>query len=118
MRARVRLPAPRKYRNQPQVVDGLPFDSKKEAARYQELKLLQAAGQISNLVANKKELRYDLYVNDELICAYEADFQYDEKFGDFTWAKVVEDVKGMRTAAYRIKKKLMKAIFGIEIREV
>lgn len=103
-----------KFNNVPQTVDGLRFDSKKEAARYIELKLLERIGQVRDLVADKKVLRFPLDVNGVHICIYEADFAY---FDEVTKASVVEDAKGVRTPEYKIKKKLMKAIYEIEIRE-
>lgn len=113
----VRLPAPRKFHNRPGSEDGLHFDSQAELKRYRELKMMQSAGAIDKLVADKKQLRYTLKVNGQVVCTYVADFQYVEKFGNLSWQTVTEDVKGFRTPQYRIKKKLMKAIFGIEIRE-
>jgi hypothetical protein len=113
MPAKVYLPAQRKYRNRPGSEDGIHFDSQAEMQRYRQLKLLQAYGQISKLVADKKMLRYALKVNDLLICKYEADFQYVSD-----GQTVTEDVKGFRTPQYKIKKKLMKAIYGIEIQEI
>lgn len=113
----VHLPAKRKYFNKPTKLDGYNFASKREAKRYEELKTLQAAGVIDKLVANKQALRYDLNVNGQLICVYEADFLYYEKFGPLTWGRVVEDCKGFKTPMYRMKKRLMKAIYGIEIKE-
>ena len=110
---RVHLSAPRKYRNQPQMVDGLKFDSKKEANRYQELKAMERMRFIAALDCEKNLLRYKLFINRVHICDYIPDFRYVQN-----GLVVVEDVKGVRTAAYRIKKKLMKAIYGIEIREV
>lgn len=102
----------RKYRNVKTVVDGITFDSKREAKRYGELMLLLRAGLIRDLTLQK---RYSLLVNGELICAYVADFDYyDAKAG--RW--VTEDAKGVRTPEYLIKKKLMKAVHGITIREV
>lgn len=99
-----------KYRNQPCVVDGLPFASKREANRYGELKLLQIAGQISDL---RRQVPFELVVNGVLVCKYVADAVYVER-GE----QVVEDAKGIRTRDYRIKCKLMKACHGIDIREV
>lgn len=116
-------PTPRKYRNEPIVVDGIRFDSKKEAARWQELKLMERAGEISEL---RRQVQIRLDVGGGHICTYVADFQYQEKLTDgtwntdATWRNVVEDVKSQATRklpAYRIKKKLVKALFGIEIRE-
>lgn len=97
------------------TIDNIRFGSMKEAKRYQDLKLLQMAGEISQLDAQKCNLRFDLRVNGLLVCRYEADFRYfDVKQGEW----VTEDSKGFKTAAYRIKRKLMKAVHGIEIREV
>lgn len=104
----------RKYRNIPTELDGYRFDSKREARRYQDLKLLVLAGEISDLCAEKLELRFDLSVNGMKICTYEADFRYKDKDENV----VVEDSKGVRTPVYRLKKKLMKALLGIEIQEV
>lgn len=98
------------------TVDNILFGSMKEAKRYHELKVLQRAGYIGGLNADKKQLRWNLEVNGQLICKYEADFAYIEA-GPVP-QKVVEDAKGAKTPEYRIKKKLMKAIHGIEIREV
>jgi hypothetical protein len=101
-----------KYRAVKVKADGLTFDSKAEHRRYCELKLLQAAGEISTLSIHEP---FPCHVAGQLICTYEADFVY--------WAKgassaTVEDVKGVKTAVYRLKKKLVKAIYGIEITEV
>jgi hypothetical protein len=99
-----------KYRNVKTVVDGIVFDSKREANRYGLLKLRQRLKEIRNL---RCHVLYTLAVNDVAVCKYEADFVYEEGNGT-----VVEDVKGVRTAVYKLKKKLMKACLGIEIREV
>lgn len=102
-----------KYHNVPTVVDGIRFDSKKEAHRWSELKLLQRAGQISDL---RRQVRHDLVVNGIKICAYVADFTYTDEAAH---RPVVEDVKGgIRTREYILKKKLMRACLGIEITEV
>ena len=98
-----------KYGNKKTEVEGIKFDSQKEAKRYQDLKIQQFAGEISDL---KLQVRFDLIVNGQKVAVYVADFQY---FKD--GKEVVEDVKGMKTAIYRLKKKLMKAVYGIEILE-
>jgi hypothetical protein len=98
-----------KYRAVKTVVDGIKFDSKKEAARYQQLKLLERAGEIMELTLQP---RFDLIVNGVKCGFYKADFQYLE-VGKY----VVEDVKGMKTPVYNLKKKLVKAIYGIDIFE-
>lgn len=98
-----------KYRNEKGKVDGIKFDSLREKKRYGQLKMLELAGKIEELTLQKS---YPLEVNGKLICTYRADFVY-RVVG--RW--VCEDVKGVRTPAYRIKSKLMYAIYGIEILE-
>jgi hypothetical protein len=92
------------------TVDGIKFDSKKEAARYGVLKLCEKAGSISNLSLQPK---FDLIVNGTKIGFYKADFKYNNLNGK----EVIEDVKGMKTPVYNLKKKLIKAIYGIDIFE-
>jgi hypothetical protein len=100
-----------KYRARRTTVDGITFDSAGEARRYQELKLMERAGVIGNL---KRQVIFNLNVNGIHICEYRADFVYE----DHEWMAVtVEDFKGFRTAEYRLKRKLMAACHGIEIRE-
>jgi len=94
------------------TVDNICFDSLKEAARYKDLKLLQVAGKISGLVLQRV---YKLVINGRAVGSYRCDFVY---FDEEKKEQVVEDVKGVKTPVYRLKKKLMKAIHGIEIQEV
>jgi len=105
---------PNKYRAIKTEVDGIKFDSRKEAARYSELKLLQQAGAICQLETQK---RFYLRVKDQKVCDYICDFFYYDKEKE-EW--IIEDVKSTatRTPVYRLKKKLMRAILGIEITEV
>lgn len=100
-----------KYHNVKTQIDGYTFDSKAEAARYCELKLMQKAGQISGLQIHPV---FGIPVNDVEVCTYKGDFSYY----DGTGATIVEDVKGVRTALYRLKKKLLKATRAIEVIEV
>lgn len=108
-----------KYGAKKTVVDGITFDSKKEAERYCELKLLCRGKAISNLM---RQVKYELVPAVRLggkvaqrAINYYADFVYiDAKTGK----TVVEDVKGFRTQAYRMKKKMMLEKYGIQIREV
>ena len=102
-----------KYGNTKVNVDGMHFDSKREAARWQELRLLERAGEISDL---RRQVRYELVpkLPGERPVDYIADFVYRDKNGN----NVVEDVKGVRTQAYVIKRKLMLWRHGIRIREV
>lgn len=104
---------PRKYRNNPVVVDGVHFDSKKEAARWAELKAMEAAGEISGL---RRQVRIPLVVNGVRVATYVADAVYVR-----TGKRVVEDVKSpvtRRLPVYRLKKRLLSAIYGIDINEV
>lgn len=98
-----------KYGNKKTTVDGIAFDSKWEAERYCELKTLERVGDISDL---DLQVPYKLRVNGMLICTYKADFVYQAD-----GKTVVEDAKGVITKEYALKRKLMKAIYGIEIFE-
>jgi hypothetical protein len=102
---------PSKYRNVKTMVDGITFHSKKEANHYLVLKSMLNAGEISDL---KLQERYRIELNGVKICDYVSDFSYIDKYG----AKRVIDVKGVRTAIYKLKAKLMKAVHGIDIVEV
>lgn len=88
--------------------------SKGEAARCDELHLLQVAGEIRDLRAHP-QARYHLRLGEAEICVYVADFVYVESGSGF---EVVEDAKGFRTPEFRIKKRLMQVLFGIDVREV
>ena len=108
-----------KYNNKKITVDGQIFDSKKEANRYKELRLLEKAGEIHDL---RMQVKFTLIPaqRDEATgtvvereCSYKADFVYEED-----GKTVVEDVKGFRTKEYVIKRKLMLWRYGIRIREV
>ncbi|MCS0314074.1 DUF1064 domain-containing protein [Vibrio antiquarius] len=98
-----------KYRAKKVEIDGITFDSGHEGARYRDLKVLERVGEIENL---RLQVAYPLEINGVLICKYYADFVY-VKDGE----EVVEDVKGFRTKEYNLKKKMMKAIYGIDIFE-
>ena len=103
-----------KYRNRKTLVDGIQFDSQKEADRYQELLWMQQARLIQDLECQP---RYDLIVNGHKLGFYRGDFRYKDVATD---SVILEDVKSpaTRTAVYRLKKKLVKALYGVEIIEV
>lgn len=103
---------PSKYRSKRTTVDGITFASKAEARRYGELKLLERAGKIQGL---ELQPRFDLVVMGRKVARYVADFAYTERA---TGKPVLEDVKGMKTPVYRLKAKLMQALYGITISEV
>ena len=121
-----------KYHNQKVVYDGIQFDSKREAQRYQELKLMERAGMICDL---KRQVKYELipaqYIDGKCVeraVTYTSDFEYyvlkpiksvmvDPKTR-VVGEHIVEDSKGMRTKDYVIKRKLMLYKYGILITEV
>lgn len=117
-----------KYRNTKTIVDGIEFDSRKEAARYKDLKLLEAAGEISNLEMQVKFVLIPTQREPDFVgvrggikkgkviekeCSYLADFVYIRD-GEV----IVEDTKGIRTKDYIIKRKLMLYLLGIRIQEI
>lgn len=99
-----------KYGNIKTVIDGHRFDSKKEADHYIHLKVRQSRGEISNLELQPK---FPLAINGAKICTYKADFAYDEN-----GKRITVDVKGFKTPIYKLKKKLLSAIYGVQITEV
>lgn len=107
-----------KYHSRKATVNGIVFDSHREARRYQELLLLLRAGEITQLELQKK---YTLIPaqkkpsgGTERACTYTADFVYKDKTG----REIVEDSKGMKTQQYIIRRKLMLYIRGIEVKEI
>lgn len=119
-----------KYNNKKVTVDGVTFDSKREAKRYQELLLLEKVGAIRDLKRQEKYVLIPAQYEPDIIgpkggrkrgriiereCSYYADFTYwDNERG----CQVVEDTKGMRTKEYVIKRKLMLQVYGIRIIEI
>lgn len=120
-----------KYRSAKTNINGIIFDSKKEARRWVELCMMQKAGLIQGLerqvkfvlIPTQSEI-YERYGKNgqrltdgkrviEKECAYYADFVYYEN-----GIRIVEDTKGVKTADYVIKRKMMLWIHGIKIKEV
>ena len=99
-----------KYNAVKTVVDGITFPSKAEARRYSELKLLERGGVIQDI---ELQPQFICTVNGKLVCKYVADFQYAKGNNE-----IVEDVKGVKTPVYRLKKKLVEALYGITITEI
>lgn len=106
-----------KFNAKKTTVDGITFDSAREAKRYQELKLMERAGEIIGL---RRQVRF------ELIPAFECDgkhYRPTTYIADFTYTDcetgkgIVEDVKGVRTDVYRLKAKLFAHKFGVAILE-
>lgn len=123
-----------KYNNVKVTYDGIEFDSKREAKRYQQLKLMEKSGMICDL---KRQVKYELvpaqYINGKCVeraVTYTSDFEYyvlkplrqktvmAEPGALAIGQHIVEDVKGMRTDVYKIKKKLMLYRYGIQITEI
>ena len=108
-----------KYFSRKTEVDGIVFDSQAEARRWRELRLLERAGRISGL---RRQVPYVFLVHttgtepgcgeDKRQMRYVADFVYFEG-----GREVVEDVKGYRTAEYKRKRRLMRNVYGVDIRE-
>jgi hypothetical protein len=99
-------PAKNKYGNRRTTLDGIVFDSKKEADRYGQLMLLSKAGEISGLVLQKEFLLQPAFVYDGMKLrkiVYVCDFFYHDKKLN---RGVVEDVKGYLTTAYKLKRKM------------
>ena len=107
-----------KYHAKPLVVDGIRFSSQREARRYGELRLLERAGQLWDLTLQPV---FALHATQwpapagppNVVGVYRADFAYATATGT-----VVEDVKGVRTALYRWKKKHVELEYGVRIIEV
>jgi len=102
-----------KYRNRKTVVDGLVFDSAKEARVYQELRVRERLREIEQLTC---QVTFPLHGRDGTkTCHYRADFTYVVKAtGEF----VTVDVKGYKTPMYTLKSKLFRSEYGWSITEV
>ena len=101
-----------KYGAQKTEVDGIIFPSAKEAGRYTRLKLLEGAGLITDL---QLQVEFELNEGGTHSLKYIADFVYIDVM---TSAKVVEDAKGYHTKEYRKKRRLMRKVYGIIIKDV
>ena len=102
-----------KYKNIKTEIDGITFDSKKEAKHYCDLKILLRQGLITDLTLQPKFKYND--DNGKLAFTYIADFQFYDVI-DKKWR--VQDVKGVLTPIYKLKKKLIEPRHNIEIEEI
>lgn len=101
-----------KYNAQRETVDGITFHSKREAREYRALKQFQKLGLIESLELQPK---FPIVISGIKVCTVIADFRYlDKQTGEVRTI----DVKGMDNAVSRLKRKLAKAVFGIEIEVV
>ncbi|MEX6691242.1 DUF1064 domain-containing protein [Danxiaibacter flavus] len=101
-----------KYGSKKAEVDGINFDSQKEAKRYKELRLLLKAGKIGMLA---RQVQFELNPTGSHSLIYIADFVYRDMS---TGNQVVEDCKGHLTKEYKKKRKLMRQLYNILIAEV
>lgn len=104
----------------PESGKSITFDSEKEARRFGELVLLQKAGNVRSLRLQVNFTLQEGYTTSEgervRPIVYRADFTYQERT-TYGWRTVVEDVKGVRTKEYGMKRKLMLEKFGVSIKE-
>lgn len=97
------------------IIGGIAFASKKEAQCWQFLKARERAGEIENL---ERQVKYELYGSTRdagivgKVCTYIADFRYFDRQRKQT---IVADAKGVKTALFNLKAKLMKICHGIEV---
>lgn len=107
-----------KYGAKKTVVDGIKFDSKKESVRYTELKLMKIAGTINSFLLQPSYVLQDKYrrKDGKLIreIQYRADFAVLYPDGHVE----IEDVKGMETAVFKIKRKLLEAKYDLILKIV
>ncbi len=99
-----------KYNAKKVTHDGITFDSTHEGKRYLVLREEQRHGFISDLTLQR---RFDLIVNGKKVGFYKLDLDYIRN-----GKRIYEDAKGVRTAIYRLKKKMVEAQYGIEITEI
>ena len=92
---------------------GYKFDSKWEAERYGQLSSMALAGVVKDL---QRQVKYEIVVNNHKICNYIADFVYTLVHENGKKEKIVEDAKGVQTTDFKLKMKLVKALFDIDIK--
>ena len=110
-----RRPTRPKYNAQGKRIDGQWFASQAEAERYLQLRQMQTEGVIDNL---ELQPEYKLFIKGVHICSYRGDFRYAVMERGLVQSVVLEDVKGMITDVYVIKKKMVEAEYGIKINEI
>lgn len=103
-------PTKSKYGNVKTERDGILFDSKREAAYYGELKIREKAGEVTG-VELQRPFKL-LGPKGELMATYKADFAFWDHIED---RFRVIDVKGVETKEFRLKRKMMRALLGIEV---
>ncbi len=101
-----------KYRNKITIVDGIRFDSKAEARRWEKLRSWYHQGIITKL---GRQPKFPFHIHGKLMFTYIADFKYTDIQ---TGIEIIEDVKGVKTPMYKLKKKIIEEMYGITITEV
>lgn len=96
-----------KFHAKPTTYDGIKFSSKKESSRYSQLKILKQQGEVLFFL---RQTPFHLPGNTKYVC----DFVVFWNDGNVTF----EDVKGMKTPMYVLKKKQVEDIYPIEITEI
>jgi hypothetical protein len=96
-----------KFHNVPQTIDHIRFASKKEAKRYEELKLLKRSGEVLFFL---RQTPFHLPGATKYLC----DFTVFWSNGDITF----EDVKGLKTPTYKLKKRMIEHLYPIHITEI
>ena len=99
-----------KYKAKPVIHEGIRFASQKEYRRYLDLLMLERGGAIRGL---ELQPRFDIRIEGKFCGFYKADFAYFERN-----KRVIEDVKGMKTPVYNLKKKIIEAMYNVEIVEI
>lgn len=107
----LKRPRRSKYNARRTIVDGITFDSAKEAKTYTQLRILQKANAI---IGFQRQVPYVIWINGKKICTYRLDFLVQFADGHIEYW----DVKGMKTSVYKLKKKMVEADKGITIIEV
>lgn len=100
-----------KYSSKRTFYNGVWYASKKESKRAYELDMLLKAGEVKKWTP---QVKYEFVLNGKKICSYFLDFLVEYSNGEIRY----EDVKGMQTPVYKIKKKMMKAFYDIDITEI
>lgn len=109
-RQSVKPKKPSKYRNRKTVLDGVTYDSKAEAKYAYELKLREKAGEVTNV---QLQVPFNLMAyNGRVVGVYRADFTF---YDNIQKKQRVIDVKGFETPLFKLKKKLVEALYGLEI---
>lgn len=104
-----------KYNNQKTIYNGFKYDSKKEAEHAKLLDLMQRAKDpAQRVISIKRQVPYVININGVKICTYYADFLVQYGNGK----REVQDVKGYKTDVYKLKKKLVEAIYKVKIIEI